>query len=104
MPSQPPFDPFQQQDRPSFTPHQGQQPRWPSPGFADQGRIPAVQDQRAYPPQPQVGHRAQRHPPASSTGSARAESFWYVLGCISFGAAYFAKLPTKKAARRPGGG
>jgi hypothetical protein len=23
--------------------------------------------------------------------------FWYVLGCIYFGAAYFAKLPAKKA-------
>jgi hypothetical protein len=26
-----------------------------------------------------------------------AESFWYVLGCIGFGAAYFAKIPVKKA-------
>ncbi|MGW2342008.1 hypothetical protein [Streptomyces sp. NPDC001661] len=26
-----------------------------------------------------------------------AESFWYILGCISFGAAYFAKIPSKKA-------
>jgi hypothetical protein len=26
-----------------------------------------------------------------------AESFWYVLGCISFGATYFAKVPVKKA-------
>jgi len=26
-----------------------------------------------------------------------AEKFWYVLGCISFGAAYFAKIPAKKA-------
>ncbi|MEB8343857.1 hypothetical protein [Streptomyces endophyticus] len=26
-----------------------------------------------------------------------AESFWYVLGCISFAAAYFAKIPSKKA-------
>lgn len=26
-----------------------------------------------------------------------AEAFWYVLGCIAMGAAYFAKLPVKKA-------
>jgi hypothetical protein len=26
-----------------------------------------------------------------------AEAFWYVLGCIAFGASYFAKVPVKKA-------
>jgi hypothetical protein len=26
-----------------------------------------------------------------------AERFWYVLGCIGFGAMYFAKVPVKKA-------
>lgn len=26
-----------------------------------------------------------------------AEGFWYVLGCICFGASYFAKIPTRKA-------
>ena len=26
-----------------------------------------------------------------------AESFWYILGCIAFGASYFAKVPAKKA-------
>ena len=26
-----------------------------------------------------------------------AEAFWYVLGCIAMGGAYFAKLPVKKA-------
>lgn len=26
-----------------------------------------------------------------------AEAFWYVLGCVAFGGAYFAKLPVKKA-------
>ncbi|GHC61324.1 hypothetical protein [Streptomyces flavofungini] len=33
-------------------------------------------------------------------GSGRttsAESFWYILGCIAFGASYFAKVPAKKA-------
>lgn len=31
-----------------------------------------------------------------------AESFWYVLGCISFGAMYFAKVPVKKALAEAG--
>ena len=26
-----------------------------------------------------------------------AEAFWYVLGCLAFGASYFAKIPAKKA-------
>ncbi|MEU9138333.1 hypothetical protein AB0D33_20630 [Streptomyces sp. NPDC048404] len=26
-----------------------------------------------------------------------AEKFWYILGCIYFGAAYFQKVPVKKA-------
>ena len=26
-----------------------------------------------------------------------AEKFWYVLGCIAMGAAYFGKIPAKKA-------
>jgi hypothetical protein len=31
-----------------------------------------------------------------------AESIWYVLGCISFGATYFAKVPVKKALAEAG--
>ena len=31
-----------------------------------------------------------------------AESFWYVVGCISFGAMYFAKVPVKKALAEAG--
>jgi hypothetical protein len=31
-----------------------------------------------------------------------AESFWYVLGCVSFGAAYLAKVPVKKALAEAG--
>lgn len=30
-------------------------------------------------------------------GMTAAEQFWYVLGCIAFGAAYLAKVPVKKA-------
>jgi hypothetical protein len=55
----------------------------------NQGQIqPATQGQRNY-SQPAAGKRY------SIRG---AEVFWYVLGCIWFGAAYFAKLPAKKAA------
>lgn len=35
--------------------------------------------------------------PARKTGLTAAEKFWYVLGCIAFGAMYFAKIPSKKA-------
>ena len=31
-----------------------------------------------------------------------AEGFWYVLGCIAFGAAYFQKVPVKKALQDAG--
>ena len=31
-----------------------------------------------------------------------AERFWYVLGCVAFGAAYFGKIPTKAALRDVG--
>ncbi len=30
-------------------------------------------------------------------GLTAAEKFWYVLGCIAFGGAYFAKIPAKRA-------
>ncbi|WP_327691096.1 hypothetical protein OG870_17385 [Streptomyces sp. NBC_00461] len=36
----------------------------------------------------------QVHTRSEMTG---AERFWYVLGCIAFGASYFAKVPAKKA-------
>ena len=31
-----------------------------------------------------------------------AERFWYVLGCIAFAGAYFAKIPVKSALRDAG--
>jgi hypothetical protein len=31
-----------------------------------------------------------------------AESFWYLLGCVSFGAMYLAKVPAKKALAEAG--
>jgi hypothetical protein len=34
---------------------------------------------------------------AHKIGMTAAEEFWYVLGCIAFGAAYFMKVPVAKA-------
>lgn len=44
------------------------------------------------PPAPQQLTRA-----VNKVSLTAAEKFWYVLGCIGFGAAYFAKIPAKKA-------
>ena len=54
-------------------------PSQPAPMAPDHsGSVAQVPRQRAFP----------------LTG---AEQFWYILHCIYFGAAYFAKIPTKKA-------
>lgn len=34
---------------------------------------------------------------ARKIGMTAAEQFWYILGCIAFGAAYLQKVPVKKA-------
>lgn len=122
---QPPDDPYQQRPRPSFTPYQQGQPSYGPPQdqqpyyqqtqepYYGQGAVqPAQQyqqgyapDQRAYPPPahpPQAArasHRAHRQAAAGKQYGLRgAESFWYVLGCIAMGTAYFSKIPGKKAA------
>jgi len=46
----------------------------------------------------QPGHRVQRQSSGKRYSIRGAESFWYVLGCIAGGAAYFSKIPAKKAA------
>jgi hypothetical protein len=115
---QPSEDPYQQQARPSFTPHQPSQPSYgPPQGHAPYyqqpqepyyGRAnlqPAQQygqsyppDQRAHPSQAApASHRAHRQA-GKQYGLRGAETFWYVLGCIAMGAAYFSKIPGKKAA------
>jgi hypothetical protein len=56
-------------------------------------------DQRAYPPRTTpASHRATRQAAGRQYGLRGAEAFWYVLGCIAMGAAYFSKIPGKKAA------
>jgi hypothetical protein len=124
---QPPDDPYWQQRQqvrqPSFTPHAPGQPtgatQWrqpppyqqpPEPYYGRADVQPAQQqyqeryspDQRSYPPPatqaPHPGHRAHRQVAGKRYALRGAEVFWYALGCIDFGMAYFAKLPTKKAA------
>ena len=101
---QPPDNPYRPQHRqPSFTPG----PQGP-PSYAPQGQEPyyghgemqpAARDQRGYSTQaPQRGHRGHRQAVGKLYGLRGAESFWYILGCIGFGMAYFSKLPGKKAA------
>jgi hypothetical protein len=109
---QPPDDPYWpqhrqlsftsgRQDQPSYAP-QGQQPLYQQPqqSYYDRSQMqPAVRDQRGYPPQaPQPGHRGHRQATGKQYGLRGVESFWYILGCIGFGMAYFSKLPGKKAA------
>ena len=48
--------------------------------------------QAAYEPPREQYRRA-----VSKISLTAAEKFWYVLGCIAFGAFYFAKIPAKKA-------
>ena len=116
---QPPEDPYRgQQPRPSFTPYQQSQPSYgppqgqgpgyqqPPQAYYGPGEIqaapqyqPGPPDQRPYPSQTAPpGHRAQRHAGGKQYALRGAESFWYVLGCIAMGAAYFSKIPGKKAA------
>jgi len=55
---------------------------------------PAQHQLAPYNPQPAYGMPQQQ---AWRYGLQGAEPFWYVLGCVAMGGAYFAKLPTKKA-------
>lgn len=72
------------------TPPQWGQQSLPSSRPADQQ--PGSQPARYEQPQQQPVAQAVR-----KTALTAAESFWYVLGCIAFGAMYFAKIPAKKA-------
>ena len=123
---QPPDDPYPQtrapngpyqaqppyQSQPSYAspPPQAQQPGYQQPRDPYYGRAdlqPEQQYQPAYAPDPRAyspqaapaSHRAHRQAAAGKQYGLRgAEGFWYVLGCIAMGAAYFSKIPGKKAA------
>ena len=94
-----------------MTDHQdhGQQPEYPQQGpvrHDPQGQQPP-HDPNAGPPLPAVPQYAPQGygqpsaqpsaPAVRKAGLTAAEKFWYVLGCIWFGAMYFAKIPSKKA-------
>jgi hypothetical protein len=122
MSYQPPTDDPYQQARAPFTPYQQSQPSYgmaqaqqqyqqPPESYYGPGDLQPAQeqyqeryavDQQSFPSQaaqaPHPGHRAHRQVAGKQYGLRGAETFWYVVGCIDFGAAYFAKLPTKKAA------
>jgi hypothetical protein len=50
---------------------------------------------------PAYSHSAQR-PARGRVSLSAAASFWYILGCIAFGAMYLAKVPAKKALSEAG--
>jgi hypothetical protein len=90
------YDPRQQ--RPATPPQWGRQ-QYEQP---TQQVAPYGQPQAAYQPrQPERYERPQqpqRYAPAPrKTGLTAAGKFWYILGCIPFGAMYFAKIPSKRA-------
>jgi hypothetical protein len=82
--SQQPQDSWSQQPAP-----QGQS--WQA---APQALVPYAQ-QQPY-PQQQRSTKLEQQPRHAHSLTA-AQSFWYVLSCIPFGAGYFAKIPAKKA-------
>jgi hypothetical protein len=72
------------------TPPQWQQPQYERPTPQQQPRYEPRRDEPQLQPRP-VAQAVRK------TGLTAAESFWYVMGCIAFGAMYFAKIPSKKA-------
>lgn len=87
----------------------------PQPGYqaqpSGQAAYQAAPATAAYPVQPAAGYQApgyqvqaqgsrggHRQAGGKQYGLRGAEVFWYFLGCLDFGMAYFSKIPTKKAA------
>ena len=100
------------QQQPQYPPrgygqqHQQGQPWQPQQYHPEQHQRRLDQPQRdpyanpQLPAMPQYASQGYGQPPAPSvrkTGLTAAEKFWYGLGCIPFGAMYFAKIPSKKA-------
>jgi hypothetical protein len=85
-------DSYRSQPPPTFTPAvQAEQHRQPA-RHSHRAQVPAPTQEQPPSRQEQSYRRAAR-----KTGLTAAEKFWYVLGCLYFGAAYFAKIPAKKA-------
>lgn len=84
----------------SQQPHEGQYQPHDYPGY-QQGYAQNLPTPAKYPPapySPQQSAYGMPQPQFRTYGLRGAEPFWYVMGCIAMGGAYFAKLPTKKAA------
>ena len=83
------YDPYAHQQRLSGSQRQAPEPwSWPDHRYQ-------VPQQRQY---DQRGVQSQPYAQAiRKTCLTAAEKFWYVVGNIAFGAAYFAKIPAKKA-------
>lgn len=91
----PPY-PDNTQNQPRFVPAEPQQLPSTSLRYGHAQQAPAFYAQQ--PPQPVYEPPQQQYTRALSKVSlTAAEKFWYVLGCIAFGASYFAKIPAKKA-------
>jgi hypothetical protein len=93
-------------DQPSGQPPWEQQnPRQypPQPPSYQQAVLPPDGGGPSYPPSPPSSQQPYRAPvpgwqhPPRPAGLTAAERFWYILGCIPYGAMYFAKIPGKKA-------
>jgi hypothetical protein len=84
----------------SWQPQQGYGQQYPQgqpqqyDPYAQQRTAVVPQAQQGW-PQPQGRYAPQ--PAPRTSGRTAAEQFWYVLMCIPMGAAYFAKIPAKKA-------
>ena len=73
-------------------------PQHRQPGFAPSQQPQQFYGQAQPQPYPQPGYQGHPHAAGKRYLLRGAEGFWYVLGCIGMGGAYFAKLPVKKAA------
>lgn len=104
---QPPFDPWaardqqlprgQQRPQQQYAQQQPWQPQEYDPA-AHQRRTQGEPQRGSMEPYPPRAPQQQPHARAPrKTSLTAAEKFWYVLGCIPMGAAYFAKIPAKKA-------
>lgn len=90
------YDPQRRPDYPQQPrPQQGQQYRQQPQPY--QGVHAPAPGQRGH-QQPPAGYQAQQPRSVRRYALRGAESFWYLLGCIGFGMAYFSKIPAKKAA------
>jgi hypothetical protein len=93
------YDPRQQPypEQPART-GQGQYGQQPQ-AYGGQGQVqPLAQGQQGYQPAAPSRHQVQHRAAGKQYALRGAEVFWYILACIGFGAGYFAKIPSKKAA------